>query len=164
MSLIWRVLWKTQQCDYCLRLFCMHWCASKKRGRQVNKKFCELKSVEYRDDIKSRETRQGWHRWMWCSSTRGICTPHTDCLLRHSLHHTQALYCRKACKMWSWFSCARHLPILVAWNNHCMHIGCFQYCLILACPLCMSLEAIYSAMCYFFTVHNSGLVYSAWST
>ena len=36
-----------------------HSCAVKKGKRQVNKKFFELNNVEYRDGIKSKETRQG---------------------------------------------------------------------------------------------------------
>ena len=40
-------------------LHTMHVNAVKKERRQVNKIFFELKSVEYRDAIKSKETRQG---------------------------------------------------------------------------------------------------------
>ena len=35
----------------------MHVNAAKKERRQVNEKFCELKCMEYRDAIKSKETR-----------------------------------------------------------------------------------------------------------
>ena len=38
----------------------MHTCI-KKEGRLENKKFFELKNEGYRDGIKRKETRWGWH-------------------------------------------------------------------------------------------------------
>ena len=38
---------------------CVHKFTGKKGRRQVNKKFFEFKNVEYGDDIKIKETRQG---------------------------------------------------------------------------------------------------------